>query len=80
MSKSKKSPLVVIIGRRVKVISSSNRCLIGLEGKVVDETKNTIILETPKGKKCLLKNQVKLDIEGETINGRDLIGLPHERL
>ncbi len=80
MPTKKQIPIAeMLIGRRVKVISSQNKCTVGIEGLVVNETKNTIILETKKGRKILLKNQVVLDLGGKIVSGRELIGLPHER-
>lgn len=50
-----------LIGSFVEVESSGNKSLIGLSGKVADETKNTITLITPDGKqKKIIKAQVKI--------------------
>lgn len=40
-----------LIGLNVKITNSSSRELIGLEGKVVDETKNLLVIETEKKEK-----------------------------
>lgn len=69
-----------IIGKRARITDATNPNLEGLEGKVVDETKNTIILDTDEGERTVLKTQIALSIEGHTINGRDIIGRPQDRL
>ncbi|MDK2892411.1 ribonuclease P protein component 1 [Methanohalophilus sp.] len=35
-----------LIGLEVEVTDSSNKCAIGIRGKVVDETRNMLVLET----------------------------------
>ena len=34
------------IGEKIKIISASNKSLIGMEGKIIDETKNTFKVKT----------------------------------
>lgn len=69
-----------LIGLRVRIIMSSHPDLIGIEGTIVDETKNTVIVRTSRGDKRIPKhtsvflisfpdgNQVKID--GDKIVGR----------
>ncbi|MFA5406004.1 MAG: ribonuclease P protein subunit [Candidatus Nanoarchaeia archaeon] len=68
----------------IKVISSSNKSLDGLTGRVVDETKNMLMIETDNKIRKVLKKEVKLQIntqEGvKTLQGSDLIGCVSERL
>jgi len=47
-----------LIGQRVEIINAKNSSLIGIKGNVIDETKNTIILETDEGTKTLLKQAI----------------------
>ncbi len=35
-----------LIGLEVEVTDSTNKCVIGIRGKVVDETRNILVLET----------------------------------
>ncbi|MBN2478186.1 ribonuclease P protein subunit [Candidatus Micrarchaeota archaeon] len=68
--------LVPWIGFEIQVIRSSNRLFIGLKGKVVDETKNTLVVETggvrrriPKGV-CVFRvfsGKKTFDVEGKKI-------------
>lgn len=39
-----------LIGAEIKVIGSENRFNIGICGKVIDETKNMLIIRTKTGK------------------------------
>ena len=73
-----------LIGKRVKIIKSSNINIIGLQGKVIDETKNTFIIETSDGQKIVPKkenvfrfylNDHHIDVPGTLLTYR-----PHERI
>lgn len=70
-----------IIGAQLEVVGAKNESLLGKKGKVVDETKNTIILE---GNVSILKDQVIVSIESNDqkliIDGKLLIGRSEERL
>lgn len=50
------------IGLEAKVIESTDKTRIGAKGKIVDETKNVIIIETKKGEKKLPKKEIKLEV------------------
>lgn len=47
------------IGSNIEIKESKNKTLIGLKGKVIDETKNIFTIETQKGIKKIMKSQVK---------------------
>lgn len=70
-----------LIGLPIEVVGSTNKSLIGLKGKIIDETKNCII--TDKNKK-IAKDQVTLKIKFKNqifkIEGKKLKGRPEERL
>lgn len=72
-----------LIGRKVKIIKSRNKTLEGLEGLVIDETKNMIIIESKNELKKVLKKEVRLDVttqEGSfIIEGSDIIGRVEDR-
>lgn len=73
-----------LIGLGVKVISSKNQANDGLQGKVVDETKNTFVLKTVKGKKRLIKQNCVFEFEvgrkRVRIEGKILAKRPEERI
>ncbi|MDD3083906.1 MAG: ribonuclease P protein subunit [Candidatus ainarchaeum sp.] len=69
-----------MIGMNVKVIESSDKQRIGVKGKIIDETKNTFILE---GKKIIPKKECVFEFDiGEKVivNGKDILKRPEERL
>ena len=46
-----------LIGLNIEVIKSKNKANIGIKGKVIDETKNMVIVKSEKGIKKLIKKQ-----------------------
>jgi ribonuclease P protein subunit POP4 len=68
-----------LIGSHIEVVSSKNPTLIGIKGKVIDETKNTLTIKNKKIKK-ILKSHVTLKINNTIIQGKSLIGRPEDRL
>jgi ribonuclease P protein subunit POP4 len=73
-----------IIGLHVHIIEAKNPSIKGIEGRIVDETKNTITIETSKGVKRIIKKDVTLDIRTKNgsvkLSGEDLLGRPEERI
>ena len=71
------------IGLEVEVIQAKNPSLIGIKGKIIDETKNTFTIKDHKTKK-ILKAQVTLLIKmgNETIKieGNVLVNKSEDRL
>jgi len=67
------------IGKYAKVISSTNQSL-GIEGMIVDETRNTVVIETQKGVKKVQKHGTVFEIEGEEVSGDDVLAAPEERI
>ncbi len=84
MQKTRDIPRLELIGKELEIIDADNPTLIGIKGKVIDETKNMLIIETNNETKKLVKKQVtiKTKIEGKTvtIKGEVLQGRPEERL
>lgn len=68
------------IGCEAAVVDAENRSLIGLEGEIVMETKNSFTIITQKGKKTLLKAHSTFNINGRKIRGRDIMKRPEERI
>jgi len=73
-----------LIGRKVEIVDSSNETLKGIKGKVVDETKNLLMIDTGKKVKKVLKKEVRFRVttnEGLVIiDGQVVVGRPEERL
>ena len=76
---------IELIGLNVEIIDSKNKSLIGIKGKIIDETKNMIFIETQdKEIKKIIKNQVKFLLQYQNkkyeINGEILASRPEERI
>ena len=65
------------IGKKIKIIDAKNPSNIGIEGVVIDETKNMFIL---KNKKKIIKQNVTIKINDEIIEGKKLTKRPEERI
>lgn len=73
-----------LIGLRVRVVYSSNRLHAGIEGVVVDETKNMLVIASGSGKKRLPKDNVTYGFtlpDGTFImvDGKQLLDRPVDR-
>ena len=68
-----------LIGLKTEIIDSKNKDNIGIKGKIIDETKNTIVIEQKKATKRLFKNNITLKINNHKIQGTSLKGRPKER-
>jgi len=73
-----------LIGLHILVSDAKNPSLIGLKGKIIDETKNTIVIEHDKTTKKLLKNQITMKLRHDKnyveIEGRKIVGKPEVRI
>jgi len=74
-----------LIGNRIKVVDAENKSLIGIEGKIILETKNTLtVMDENNNRKKLIKKQVVFNMkkDGKTyqVYGKVLVGRPEERL
>ncbi len=52
-----------LIGKQAKVVESKNRKNIGIGGKIIDETKETITILGGKEKKMLLKQNIIIELK-----------------
>jgi RNase P/RNase MRP subunit p29 len=71
-----------LIGQDVTIINSENKEIVGINGKVIMETKNMIILDTKNGKKNIPKDICQLSNNKGIIqtDSTKLSKRPHERL
>lgn len=74
--------MTFIIGEDVRVAAARNTVLLGLKGRVVLETMNTITISTDTRRKLVLpKSGSALELKGGTIVlGDDLAGRLEDRL
>ena len=72
-----------LIGSHIRIVDAKNKSLIGLYGKIIDETKNTFTIKNHTSKK-VIKDQVTLlvKMENETIKieGNVLVNKSEDRL
>ena len=71
-----------LIGKNVTISESKNKEIIGINGKIIMETKNMIVMYTKNGKRNIPKNICQLSNNGEVIqtDSTKLNKRPHERL
>jgi len=74
-----------LIGLEVRIIKARNQTLLGKRGKIIDETKNMIVIESENGRvDKVLKDEVVLEIYKDykaiEIDGKLLIGRPEDRI
>lgn len=71
-----------LIGEEVVVVKAANLALLGITGKIVDETKATIRVLQEGKIKTLLKSAVTLKLirTGKIIDGKTLLRRPEDRL
>ncbi len=72
-----------LIGAVVEIVQSANLSQVGLKGKIIDETKQTITIHKADGQDAvLLKNTITFKVlaTGEIIAGKEIMKRPEERL
>lgn len=75
-----------LIGLEVLITDSKNKSLIGVQGKIVDETKNMFIIKTKDSEeKKIIKNQCTFEFtldnrEKVAVEGENLVARPEMRL
>ena len=84
----KLTPIILkheFIGLKAKVVNSSNPNVVGIEGKVINETRNTFVITHGNKNKTIAKNTAVFHFtmsNGTTveINGKTIIGRPEDRI
>ncbi len=71
--------LTDIIGEQIEVIESSDRGIIGLRGKVIDETKNIIIVRGAQDK-IIQKNRTVIIIGNQIVKMDNIRFRPEEKI
>ena len=73
-----------LIGLNVKIINCKDPCWIGKSGKIIDETKNTFLIEIDDKKKRIAKYIASFEIEYKgkkiTITGSKIAYRPEDRI
>lgn len=68
------------LGHVATVVASGHPPLVGLAGVVVDETKNTFVLETATGVVTVAKAGQTFRIRGAEVDGRAIGHRPEDRI
>jgi RNase P/RNase MRP subunit p29 len=71
-----------IIGKELKILYCTNPCDLRITGRVVDETRNMIQVGTAEDgePKWLIKKNVIVLLDGQQIDGKELVGRPENRI
>ena len=68
----------------MEIVKAKNASLVGMKGKIVDETKNTITIKQKQKMKKVLKSQaifnLKVGKKTFQVDGKLLVGRPEDRL
>lgn len=70
----------VFLGKKIKIIKSPIKHQLGVEGLVVDESKNTFVILLNGEEKKVLKNKRVFLINGTLIEGEKIVKRPEERI
>ncbi len=75
----------LLIGKSIRIIESTDKTLAGISGRIIDETKNTLILIRGESKMIIPKSIASFELLDERglivcIAGSELLGTPQERL
>ena len=70
------------LARNISIVDSNDPTLVGIQGKVLEETRNTIIIQTQNGEKTFAKDVIQfiLDSEKEVIDGATVTQRPEDRI
>ncbi len=68
------------IGLKAKVLESKDASLKGIEGVIIDETKNMLIIDTGKRIKKIAKDIAVFEIAGNIVEGKKIKYRPEERI
>lgn len=70
----------LFIGKKIRVVSSTNKTVFDMSGVVVDETQYTFVVQTERGTKRILKRSCIFECEGKKFAGKDIEKQSFERL
>jgi RNase P/RNase MRP subunit p29 len=68
------------IGKKVEILSSSNESYIGTVGIILDETKNSFVIDADGKRKIIMKKGTKFVINEQIVDGNDVMRRIEERI
>lgn len=71
-----------LIGEEIEIVESPNKSMVGMKGKIVDETKQTLKIRQEGKTKTLLKQAItfRLKKNNQIISGKEINHRSEERL
>jgi len=73
-----------LIGLNAEVVEAKNKDIVGIKGRIIDETQKTFTLETKKGIKKIQKGIAKFKLSFDKfeviVDGKSLFGRPEDRI
>lgn len=71
-----------LIGEEITIVDSTNKDEIGITGIVIDETKNTLLLDVQGKRKTIIKHTVTLKVirTGQVVAGKNIVKRPEDRI
>ena len=69
------------IGIQTQIVSSTNKSVMGLSGKIIEETKSTFTIQTNSGTKTIPKQHTSWKFANDQVINGDLIAKrPEDRI
>ncbi len=69
-----------IIRKKARIVRSRNNYLVGIEGKILDETRNMVLIGNDSKKWFVEKKICSFEIGGQVVEGRDILKKTKDRL
>jgi ribonuclease P protein subunit POP4 len=73
-----------LIGLDAQILESTNKAFVGLSGKVVNETKSMLLIETKHGTKMITKQhntwKFRQNDQSFIVNGKNISKRPEDRI
>lgn len=73
-----------LIGKNMEIVESKNKSLLGLKGRIIDETKNSLIIMSNGKRKMVLKSHIKMIVKWQDksilVDGKMLAKRPEDRI
>jgi ribonuclease P protein subunit POP4 len=74
-----------LIGLTVEIIDSNHKEYVGIKGKIIDETRNTITIDTGSQEKLIIKKEVVFllylpENKKVSIDGKIIVARPEDRI
>lgn len=73
-----------LIGLNIRVLDSKNKDYIGIEGKLIDETQNSMVILHKGRRKAVLKSACCFEVEKDgkkfIVEGAHIMKRPQERI